>query len=1001
MDQLTPSSPDTDSTVADFPGADPTAGGVAAPGRSPSRWHRRRLPRGYSPGRSVANALRFWIRPGNLLAGVLFLVLCAIYVLQASVYWQIVIDDSYITFRFVDNFVRGFGWVYNPEGPRVEGFTNFLWAVMLLIPQALGWDLMFVSKIMGLVCGCATMAASWGFARSVRGRDDLFNLIPAAFLATNAHFAHWSMMGMETLLQTALVTAAYWRFEAERRDLRLWQISPLFAVLAAMTRIDSLYYLAPLGFYGWWMVFLCRMPVKRLLRWAVLAAVPFLVYWGWRYTYFGDMLPNTYYAKQRLVPDENRGMANAQLFTFYFDQAGFGIQKPPPRLELAPDASERLVRAHAEMAKWDAADRVLYNLSLSSRNNWLWLNLWAGSLLLCLMVPVLPMLLRRRDRRRFGMWRNALPAVACLILLPWAMNVYYVHHVNGDWMPNFRFFQILLPFIGVALAVGLGAIPAFLAMRGLLVRVVAKAGTGLLAIWLLVGNAYEQLHIETVSVYGKDSIYWAKRQRLWFTPEKIRVSYKRGFSPPLNDVSNWLLLNTVDGGAIFMSDIGQPLWYAEHLDLFDVDGLTDPWLSHAPSRRGRIPPRTQIREEMLERMRRERGRDLETAELAELERRTRRREFELFLDRNAQYVMEDRQPEYLLIFLNHERPDPKSRGWAYPEISSRVYARPEIANYIDDAQIPKIGNVYNHIFRRKNVEQVIPDEVKLKRMFRAIERNPRMPLLVVLLLQESGRMQNVSQEDSERIVAIFNHAVDRWADDATAPQIASAARFSAEPEIAGRALEKMIQTDPTRIDAYFRLAGLYQERSNLAKAAQIMESALEYIPGDNNSVHYHLGWLYEQLGRVDDAARMARTAAERRPDESRAWSDLASYLDRGSANQSLDTAVRIQMKRDSIQAFEKMMQVVGRREPHLQEAVARLGREIRALETPPPAATTVPAETAVDPPAEQEVRPVEAIRENYPSELHLRSMGTFLGDAINSPTETNYRTMPPRETEYR
>ena len=49
-------------------------------------------------------------------------------------------DDSFISFRYAKNFVNGDGLVFNP-GERVEGYTNFLWVMMLsgflwLIPTA-------------------------------------------------------------------------------------------------------------------------------------------------------------------------------------------------------------------------------------------------------------------------------------------------------------------------------------------------------------------------------------------------------------------------------------------------------------------------------------------------------------------------------------------------------------------------------------------------------------------------------------------------------------------------------------------------------------------------------------------------------------------------------------------------------------------------------------------------------------------------------------------------
>jgi arabinofuranosyltransferase len=48
-------------------------------------------------------------------------------------------DDAYISWRYADNFARGWGLVWN-HGERVEGYTNFLWTLILTIPHVVGID---------------------------------------------------------------------------------------------------------------------------------------------------------------------------------------------------------------------------------------------------------------------------------------------------------------------------------------------------------------------------------------------------------------------------------------------------------------------------------------------------------------------------------------------------------------------------------------------------------------------------------------------------------------------------------------------------------------------------------------------------------------------------------------------------------------------------------------------------------------------------------------------
>ncbi|HSC39361.1 MAG TPA: hypothetical protein VLD19_15870, partial [Chitinophagaceae bacterium] len=41
------------------------------------------------------------------------------------------LDDANIYFKYAKNLANGFGFVYNPGGEHVEGFTSILWTVMV------------------------------------------------------------------------------------------------------------------------------------------------------------------------------------------------------------------------------------------------------------------------------------------------------------------------------------------------------------------------------------------------------------------------------------------------------------------------------------------------------------------------------------------------------------------------------------------------------------------------------------------------------------------------------------------------------------------------------------------------------------------------------------------------------------------------------------------------------------------------------------------------------
>ena len=53
-------------------------------------------------------------------------------------FWHVV-EDAYISFRYARNLSEGRGLVFNPGDPApVEGYTNFLWTLLLAGTGALG-----------------------------------------------------------------------------------------------------------------------------------------------------------------------------------------------------------------------------------------------------------------------------------------------------------------------------------------------------------------------------------------------------------------------------------------------------------------------------------------------------------------------------------------------------------------------------------------------------------------------------------------------------------------------------------------------------------------------------------------------------------------------------------------------------------------------------------------------------------------------------------------------
>lgn len=235
--------------------------------------------------------------------------------------WRMV-DDAYISFRYLDQLLAGEGLVFNP-GERVEGYTNFLWIMTLAIPGALGVPIPLAALLLGLLSGVWTLWTTLKLAERLTGASWL-GLCVIGLLALDGSFARWAIEGLETLLFTALVTCAILTeldTSSQRRGTG-WRSTPgLLLGLATLTRPEGLLWLG--------LLVLCRLynAVGKSLEWsdrlgptgqtyearsrslgdpmfwqalaslllsAGMLIIPHLL---WRFWYYGEWIPNTAYLK--------------------------------------------------------------------------------------------------------------------------------------------------------------------------------------------------------------------------------------------------------------------------------------------------------------------------------------------------------------------------------------------------------------------------------------------------------------------------------------------------------------------------------------------------------------------------------------------------------------------------------------------------------------------------------------------------------------------------------
>ncbi|MCK5126021.1 MAG: hypothetical protein KAR42_07180 [candidate division Zixibacteria bacterium] len=215
--------------------------------------------------------------------------------------WDFIADDSFITFRYSKHLGEGNGIVFNATDiDPVEGYTNFLWMIVMAVPHALGWNPVLFSKIVGFFnfAGCALTLFLYARYKTKDGYFGYLAVLPLLILPST--YFH-TVSGMETLLYSfmllLLFSSGYELLTQSKLPSR-WQIIsvPVLILMAGMIRPEGILS----GSIVLIVLFLSTKNHSRknsLLYSGALLVVPGLVYFIWRVSYFGWLLPNTFYVK--------------------------------------------------------------------------------------------------------------------------------------------------------------------------------------------------------------------------------------------------------------------------------------------------------------------------------------------------------------------------------------------------------------------------------------------------------------------------------------------------------------------------------------------------------------------------------------------------------------------------------------------------------------------------------------------------------------------------------
>lgn len=202
-------------------------------------------------------------------------------------------DDPLITLRYAANLLHQGQPVFN-LGERVEGYTSplhlLLATALLLLP---GGVALFKLKLLSLIFAAAALWQTARLADAV-GLPRLGRLAAVIAVAGSWSFMVSASNGLETSLVALLATGAAASLAGEDST-RRWWVPGIWTGLLMLARPDAVVIIAALALAS--LAHRRAGPCRRRLLWLTIPVGALTALLAFRLLYYGQLLPNTYYAK--------------------------------------------------------------------------------------------------------------------------------------------------------------------------------------------------------------------------------------------------------------------------------------------------------------------------------------------------------------------------------------------------------------------------------------------------------------------------------------------------------------------------------------------------------------------------------------------------------------------------------------------------------------------------------------------------------------------------------
>jgi hypothetical protein len=214
------------------------------------------------------------------------LLLAVLFSRLISLYSFYLFDDAFITFRYAANLAAGHGFVYN-LGERVQGISAPLWGFILAVPQTLGWNIEWASRLIAIA---ADMLTAWLVIEQFRNEGwPRAGMFAAFLLGLDLYLSKTAVGGMESSLFLLMTVGAVILVLTGRRNL-----AASVAALSCFVRPEGVLFALALLAFVW--IEERHFPLKPAILGAAIILCGAALQWG----YYGDLIPQSVRGKMAL-----------------------------------------------------------------------------------------------------------------------------------------------------------------------------------------------------------------------------------------------------------------------------------------------------------------------------------------------------------------------------------------------------------------------------------------------------------------------------------------------------------------------------------------------------------------------------------------------------------------------------------------------------------------------------------------------------------------------------